>query len=106
MLNRLRLILLIAILLPVTPALAAPPFDPVASINMWRFPACQPVRVHRMTNQGVHLGYEYRYSQPLPWGCVRLGPRCQQRGWCISEMDDSGPLIPKKLDPNGCQQLA
>jgi hypothetical protein len=104
MLDRLRLILVIVIALPVTAAQAAP-FDPVASIQMWRFPACQPVRIHRLSNQGVHIGYEYRYSPPPP-GCIRLGRRCVQRGWCISEIDDSGPLIPRKLDPNGCQQLA
>jgi hypothetical protein len=103
--DRLRLILVIVIALPVTAAQAAPPFDPVASIRMWMFPLCQPVRMNRLTNKGVHIKYEYLYSAPPP-GCIRLSGRCVQRGWCISDIDDSGPLIPRKLDPNGCQQLA
>ena len=106
MLDRLRLILVIVIALPVSSALAGPPkkSEPLASINMWAFPFCQPYLVHRMSNQGVHVAYEWRYP-PLPLGCIRFGS-CVQRGWCISRADDTGPLNPRKLDPNGCQRLA
>jgi hypothetical protein len=105
-----RALLVAASLLPLVAAADVTWSDAAAqnaSINLWAFPWCQPVRFHhlgpKLATGYVDLGYYYQYIPRLPNGCIKTA--CTQRGWCISEANDSGPIMPTKLSPNGCQQV-
>jgi hypothetical protein len=105
MIDRFRFFLTIGlVLLPVT-ASHAQDRSPVALINLWFLPACDPITVHRY-DFGRPVGSVLQYaSYPRDRSCVRY--RCMRRGLCVSDFGTyfGGPgTFPVGANARGCLQ--